>query len=304
MTGGHLETLLRGDGSPVGGAVWTGNALVFCRPTTNEIATWHPHTGSVSTVRRHTGGIRRLAVAPDGSLYASQGPSRRLVRLDGDGSMRVLPYRIGGEVMNFTGDLDIAGSGDVWVCTSPSGPAAPGPRIYRMQAQASIVLLRREARGQWSLWPSATGIAAPTAVQLSADEQTLYVSENDASPDGRRELRAYRVDGTVLEDFTVLHAFGADRRGVHTGLVDLCLAADGSVIGCGGDLDSGPGPMVYAFTPQGRVLATVPFPEVPTGCVFGGEDMASLYVTTQQGSLLRLRMDGWAGHRRERTQQL
>jgi hypothetical protein len=63
-----------------------------------------------------------------------------------------------------------------------------------------------------------------------------------------------------------------------------------NIVATAGWRQSGPGPMIYVFAPNGRVLETHPLPEDrPSNCAFGDDDMASLYVTTITGWLLRAR---------------
>ena len=67
------------------------------------------------------------------------------------------------------------------------------------------------------------------------------------------------------------------------------LDSELNIIACAGWNESGPGPMIYVFAPNGRVLETHPFPINPTNCAFGGEDLQSLYVTAIDGFLYRAR---------------
>ena len=138
---------------------------------------------------------------------------------------------------------------------------------------------------------------APRGIALSADERTLYVAEDGPAPADRRELRAYDVtDDGMLGSYTVLHTFGADHRGVHRGVDGLCLDDGGSIIACAGWDRSGPGPMVYVFSPAGTVVETHPVPaKQPVNCAFGDDDLGSLYVTTADGRLLRVRNSGRHG---------
>src|SRR3990172_3313811 len=103
--------------------------------------------------------------------------------------------------------------------------------------------------------------SAPSAVALSRDERTLYMSENSAEVGGKRELRAYPIlaDGT-LGNCTVLASFGGDSRGVHRGISGMCLDSEGNIVACAGSANGGPGPTVYVFSAQGRVLETNPVP--------------------------------------------
>ena len=98
-----------------------------------------------------------------------------------------------------------------------------------------------------------------------------------------RELRAYPIaeDGS-LGACEVLHDFGA-----HRGIDGMRLDEDLNIVASAGWPDSGPGPMIYVFAPDGRVLEVHPFPINPTNCAFGDEDLQSLYVTAIDGYLYR-----------------
>ena len=126
-------------------------------------------------------------------------------------------------------------------------------------------------------------MSAPSILyRATTRESETYV----LSPQRRRKLG----------DFTVLHVFGEDFRGVHRGLDGMCLDTEGNIIACGGWRQAGPGPMVYVFSPSGRVLETHPVPvDWPTNCAFGGRGLDTLYVTTHGGHLFRVSNTGRRG---------
>ena len=75
---------------------------------------------------------------------------------------------------------------------------------------------------------------------------------------------------------------------------NLCLTTPTD----GGQAQHAPGPMIYVWTPAGRVLETYPMPvgvEGPTNCAFGDYDQGTLYVTSGQGHLIRTRDTGRRG---------
>ena len=78
----------------------------------------------------------------------------------------------------------------------------------------------------------------------------------------------------------------------------MCLDSEGNILACAGWDRSGPGPMIYIFSPQGQVLETHPVPGAqPTNCAYGDTDLGTLYVTTSNGHLYRVRnteRKGWA----------
>ena len=94
---------------------------------------------------------------------------------------------------------------------------------------------------------------------ISPDQRSLYIIQTD--PDGDRELRSYPIldDGT-LGEYIVLHQFGRDHRGPQRGIDGMCLDSEGNIVGAAGNWVSGPGPMIYVWTPTGRVLETYPMP--------------------------------------------
>ncbi len=146
-------------------------------------------------------------------------------------------------------------------------------------------------------------MVTPNGVGLSPDQRTLYVAESGFEREGVRELRAYPINSDdTLGNCTVLHTFGKDVRGVHRGVDGMCLDVDGNIVACAGWPTAGPGPLIYVFAPSGRVLETHPVPytrasEKPTNCAFGGADMDSLFVTTGEGHLYRVRDPGRHGRR-------
>ena len=112
----------------------------------------------------------------------------------------------------------------------------------------------------------------------------------------------------MLGEYTTLHTFGIDggasngdmrgqgSQGVQRGVDGMTLDADDNIVVCAGWEAAGPGPMIYVFSPTGRVLETHPMRvDRPTNCCFGDADMRSLYVTTGGGHLFRARTDrtGW-----------
>ena len=97
-------------------------------------------------------------------------------------------------------------------------------------------------------------------------------------------MREYPVNSDVsLGKYRLLHDFGP-----HRGIDGMVLDTDGNIIATAGFEQSGPGPMIYVFSPSGEVLETHPLPvDRPTNCSFGGPDMSTLYVTTSGGHLFK-----------------
>ena len=84
---------------------------------------------------------------------------------------------------------------------------------------------------------------------------------------------------------------------MHRGIDGMCLDADGNIVATAGYYVSGSGPMIYVFSPTGRVLETHPVPaNRPTNCCFGGPDLTTLFVTSTNGHFFKAQTNrvGWA----------
>jgi L-arabinonolactonase len=118
------------------------------------------------------------------------------------------------------------------------------------------------------------GMAIPNSLVFSPDGRTLYVAESkDAA------LYAYEVDqaGGELGGCAL---FASTRE-------DGC-APDGSAVDAEGFLWNAQwgGWRLVRYAPDGRIDRIVDMPvEQPTSCAFGGEDLATLFVTSARTGL-------------------
>ena len=287
-------------GSPTDGPVWDGEALLFTQLTfpfnaaNNRILRYDPASGTVSDFRRWTNRTMGLAFSRSGALYGAQSGGRRLVRFNDDGSTSPLAHKLDGVYHNRPKDLVVDSRDRIWFCDPHDDLREQMyPQIHDKLEHASVLRLQVSDEAVPTLDMPITRMTydtdAPMALLLSPNEDTLYVAESSEEPERPRELRAYPVleDGT-LGQYRLLHTFGRDggsgQGGVHRGIYGMCLDDAGNVVAVAGGAEAGPGPMVYVFTPEGRILESHPLPETPTNCAFGGAD---LYVTTVEGSLYR-----------------
>jgi gluconolactonase len=236
-----------------------------------------------------------LCFDAQGNLYGCQQGGRRIVRFEKDRkTITSLPHMLDGKRHNNPNDLAVDKKGRIWFTDPYSGAGGSGPQELD---HMSVLRLDPTGDDQWELKRATTDISRPNGILVSRDQQTLYVAQSDYGVDRRRELRAYPIheDGT-LGSYITLHTFGVDHRGVQRGVDGMTLDMDGNIIVCAGWEAGGPGPMIYVFSPIGRVLSTHPLRvDRPTNCCFGDPDMKTLYVTTGGGYLFRARTEhvGW-----------
>ena len=293
-------------GSPTDGPVWDGESMLFTRmydpanSIENRILRYNPQSGEVTDFRSWTNRTAGLTIA-DGILYGCQSGSRRVIRFNADGSASPLAHKVDGKYHNQAKDLVVDGLRRIWFADPIWGPPVQGglrPHELEPMLVGYAAVLRMESPTRDAPIKRMTfDTTSPTSVLLSRDERILYVSENNNDEPGKRELRAYPIlDDGSLGSYRVLHTFGADHKGVHRGIDGMCLDSAGNIVACAGWDRSGPGPLIYVFSPEGRVLETqrVPAGE-PTNCAFGEGDLGALYVTTSEGHLYRVRDTGRRG---------
>ncbi len=285
---------------PLGGLAWDGAGMLFSAVMENVIYRYDPARGKVSVARKYTNRTNGLAFAHDGVLYGCQEGSRRVVRYEKDGSATLTTSFLGRQMHNHPCDLAVDRRGRVWFADPFHALPTSGPQIFGQLDHASVLRLEQDPapqRRHWTLERMTFDTTNPRAVALSPDEKTLYVAENNLTPGGARELRAYpvRADGT-LDHAIAMQTFGADHRGPHRGIEGLCIDAQGNVVAVGGWRRSGPGPLVSVFTPGGVIVESHPLPgDLPVNCAFGDRDLTSLYFTTADGTLYRARRTGRRG---------
>ena len=294
-------------GSPTDGPAWDGAGLWFTRlvqetsSADNCILRFNPESGAITVERKFTHRTAVLAFDAKGALYGSQSICRRLVRFNPDGSCTPLAYRIEGKFHHQPRDLVADRAGRIWFTDSAGGPPVPGGlRDHELEPYTighTSVLLMESADRHAHLRRMTHDTTAPTAIAISLDGGTLYVSENNEDPSLRRELRAYPIlSDRALGRPAALHSFGSDYNGAQPGISGICVDAEGNIVACGGSSRNGPGALVYVFSPGGRVLETHPVPaEEPTNCCFGGPGMRSLFVTTTEGHLFQVTDTGRTG---------
>ena len=260
------------------GPAWDGSGLLFTEIANNRIHRYDPESGKCMVYREGTNEANGLMFDSAGQLFACEGGGRRVVHYDRD-ETRVLADSFNGKRLNSPNDLAIDGQGRIWF-TDPRYGDRDGMELDH----ESVYRLEQGDSGDWSIVRMTTDTMRPNGLLISHDHGTLYVAESAYGDGNPRELRAYPIelDGNLGEP-RVLHTFYP-----HRGIDGMCLDSKGNIIATAGWEESGPGPMIYVFSPTGEVLEMHPLPvDFPTNCTFGGADLTTLYVTTGSGHLLR-----------------
>jgi len=286
-------------GATTEGPAWDGRFLYFTVLAKSLVMRYDPESGACIEWRTNSDRTNGMMFDAQGKLYGCSVARQAIVRFEDNSKVTTIADRLNGTRINTPNDLAIDRRGRIWF-SNPWNEGITLPEQRREMQDEFILRTDPEPDGSWSVRAVASDTSVPNGVLLSPDERTLYVSQCDYGVDKPRELRAYPInDDGSLGDFTVLHTFGKDHRGVHRAVDGMCCDADGNIIAAAGWGQSGPGPMIYVFTPSGRILETHPC-EQPSNCTFGDRDLQTLYVTTfgrtpSTGKLFRIRPNrkGW-----------
>ncbi len=268
---------------PVGfaeGPAWDGTGLLFSDIKNSRTMRWDAASGKTSVFREGTNEANGLMLDPDGRLFACEGGGRRVVRYEPNGGVTVLADRFEGRRLNSPNDLAIDARGRIWFTDPRYGEQRDDMELDH----ESVFRLDPQPDGTWSIRRMTFDTTRPNGLLISADQKTLYVAQSEYGDDRKRELRAYPIrDDDTLGPHQVLHNFYP-----HRGIDGMCLDVEGNIVATAGWEVSGPGPMIYVFAPNGRVLETHPVPsDRPTNCTFGGPDLTTLYVTAGSGDVFR-----------------
>ena len=297
--GASLETLWEEGGFTEGVAAGPDGAMYFsdfAQPFESgpaRVMRFSPESKKVTVYCPDSGMGNGLMFTRDGRLIGCcasplQG-HRALVEFLPTGKVKVLVDKYRGRRLNSPNDIVIDRHGRIYF----SDPKYVGPEKMELDR---FNVYRYDTDGKLHL---ATGaVSKPNGVILSPDQKTLYVAETDngtAEADreegrrGKMRLLALPVadDGSLGKPKVVVD-FG-DQTGVDGMTVDTQGRLYAAVRS---DKRHG----IYVFSPQGKELAYIKTPSLPTNCCFGrGAESKRLYVTAG-GGLYRIRTTATGYH--------
>jgi gluconolactonase len=212
--------------------------------------------------RDFTNGANGNSMDVQGRLYSCERDGRRVVRMEKDGKLTVIAAEYQGKRLNDPNDVVVRRDGQVYF-TDPAPNDVLQPLaldyagVYHVTPQGTISLITKMRR--------------PNGVALTPDGRTLYVADTM-----ERKIMAYDLDaeGNATGERVFI-------SGIDGGPDGLRVAANGNVyIACRG---------IAIYTPSGKFIRMMEFPETPANCTFGDSDLQTLYVTART-SVYRVRI--------------
>lgn len=219
--------------------------------------------GKVTVLREKSNKSNGLMVDGKGRILACE-MDGAVVALSADGQGReVLADQHNGKPLNAPNDLVIDKTGGIYFTDPMYGAKTPLP-----QGKTCVYYLPQGGKPARLL----DNLPNPNGVILSPDEKTLYVI-----PSSQRQMMAYPVEAPgKLGVGRVFCELAQRRPGGNSG-------GDGLAVDVQGNLYITAETGVQVWSPAGKLLGTLVFPEQPANCDFGGPGNKTLYATARTG---------------------
>lgn len=254
-----------GEQGPAEGPLWwkEGGYLLFSDIHNNRRMKYEPDKG-VSLFLEPTNRANGLTRDLQGRLIACEHDSRRVTRLELDGSLTVICNSFQGRQLNRPNDVVVKSDGSIYFTdpwTSPNPPQQwdlTFSGVYRLSPDLGTLSL---LVGDFTL---------PNGLAFSPDESVLYINDTR-----RGHIRAFDVmpNGTLARASDRVFA---DLRGAEPGVPDgMKVDTQGNVY-CGGA--GGIQIMDRNGKKLGRIVHGAP---ATTNIAFGGGDWKTLYFTSR-----------------------
>ena len=247
------------------GPVWSRDGYLLFSDIPGGKIIKHVPDGATEVYRADSHGASGNAFDAQGRLYTCETHARRVTRTDKKGRIEVLADKWDGKRLNAPNGIVVSKSGHVYF-TDPAFGNQQDTReldfygVYHIAPKGELSVIARPA-------------GRPHGIALSPDGRILYVANSD-----ERNIRAYDVDreGEVSHERVAVSKVDGIPGGMRTDdKGNLYVAANG----------------IGVYSPEGRLLLTIPVGEMPSNCAFGDADLGTLYITART-SLYRVRLEG------------
>jgi gluconolactonase len=261
----HLAEGFGGAQGPAEGPLWwkEGGYLLFSDIHNNKRMKYEPGK-SVSLFSEPTNRANGLTRDLQGRLVACEHDSRRVTRLEPDGSITVIANSFQGRQLNRPNDVVVKSDGCIYFTDPWTSPAAPEQwdltfsGVYRVTPDlATMSLLIAD-------------FIVPNGLAFSPDETLLYINDSRHG-----HIRAFELMPNGMLAKHTDRVF-ADLRGDESGVPDgMKVDVEGNVY-CGGAGG------LWIMDPRGKKLGRIVHgAPATTNLAFGGNDWKTLYFTSR-----------------------
>jgi gluconolactonase len=261
----HLADGFGGAQGPAEGPLWwkEGGYLLFSDIHNNKRMKYEPGKG-VSLFLEPTNRANGLTRDLQGRLVACEHDSRRVTRLEADGSTTVVANSFQGRQLNRPNDVVVKSDGAIYFTDPWTSPNAPQQwdltfsGVYRLSADLGTLSLLVD------------DCIVPNGLAFSPDEKLLYINDTR-----RGHIRVFEVNpnGTLAKQSDRVFA---DLRGPEPGV------PDGMKVDVHGNVYCGGAGGIWIMDQQGKKLGRIVHgAPATTNIAFGGDDWKTLYFTSR-----------------------
>ncbi len=261
----HLADGFGGAQGPAEGPLWWkgGGYLLFSDIHNNRRMKYEPGKG-VSLFLEPTNRANGLTRDLQGRLVACEHDSRRVTRLELDGSTTVVANSFQGRPLNRPNDVVVKSDGCIYFTDPWTNPNAPQQwdltfsGVYRLTPDLGTLSLLSD------------DFILPNGLAFSPDETLLYINDTR-----RGHIRAFELLPSGMLAKHTDRVF-VDLRGAEPGVPDgMKVDLEGNVY-CGGAGG------IWIMDPQGKKLGRIVHgAPATTNIAFGGDDWKTLYFTSR-----------------------
>jgi gluconolactonase len=258
------------------GPVWFGDGryLLFSDIPNNRVLRWTEETESLSVFQTPSNYANGHTRDRQGRLISCEHDSRRLTRIELDGTMTVLIDRYKGKRLNAPNDVVVHSNGSIWF-TDPGYGILSNYEGHIDQFELPTSVYRLDPTSG-DVTVVASNMARPNGLCFSPDEKRLYIVDT-GQPTGKPQpiLVFDVVDGRKLVNgrvFCDMSPGGSD--GIRCDVDGNLWAA----AGWGGAGFDG----VHVFAPDGKLIGQIRLPEVCANLCFGGVKRNRLFMVASQ----------------------
>ncbi|MCH9726640.1 MAG: SMP-30/gluconolactonase/LRE family protein [Planctomycetes bacterium] len=257
-TSSPLETIATEFGLADGPAWDGGGHLYFPDVKGGKLYRYTPKTGKVQVFLNDAGRIS-ASFFSHGKLFLSDNGASQISVLNGKKKTPIAGQPADAKPPRRPNDLVVDQQGGIY---------------YTLTGSGEVIWISPEGKQTVTV----KDIKTPNGLILSPDGKTLYIAAYVP-----KEIWAYTVTGPGTVEKGRL--FAKMDAGPDKGADGMTVDRAGNVY-CAGPAD------IWIWNPEGKLLAKIKTPTRPINCVFGDQDMRSLYITGF-GGLYRQRMKAY-----------
>lgn len=244
------------------GPAWHPDGFLLFTDIPNERIIKYDAAGKLSDFFVPSGRCNGLMCDADGFVYACQGGTGHVLKLNADGSLnKIIAKGFQGKRFNQPNDLALDNAGGLYFTDPFYGSEQKLP-----QPMMAVYYINKNGKVSRVI----DQLERPNGVTVSPDGKWLYVAEPNLGQIYRHEILSpgkLSSGKIIFQGNKELDGKGGPDGMAHDVQGNLYATYKGIVV----------------LNPEGKLLGRIATPEHPANCVFGGADNKTLFITARTG---------------------